>query len=655
MIKNDHPIKEKLSQVGQGMVEFALILPLLLLLLWGILEFGRLLFVYTEVSNASREAVRFAVVRGIDLSGGPRYVDCDGIREAANQATVLTRLEASNVEIGYDRGGGPIFTGCPPTEPVGFGNRVVITVTYDIRPVVLFQSIDPFKVQFTSARTIVQQGISMEGVGDKPAVPETGPPGSPELRLVLDQDACLARFEWDAVTDTDGYRLFQTVPTPTVQVNGDITATLYYPHPISMTVTNGEEFYLRGYNDAGSGPFSNIVSIGGCSGAPSQPTNLAVIDRGDDPCFGYFIWDVTPGATSYRFFSTSGGQLGGDLTTECYSGSAPCPSDPGEGVSLGNGEEFVVRAYNEFGPSLPSDPVVVDFCYPNSAPLAPTNFTFEVDEQLPYCRGHFEWNTAIGSQGYRVYQMIPPFTMTQLYTSTPSYADEYPFSGEELPLLTDGEEYFVRAYNQLGESPASNTVMIGGCTPGPEQRRFFLHTSSVSCANHDGSPPLTMDEEFPLCWGGPYDYDGGDGDPAGRLLLPGGTPFGEADLSKHLAWVSNPLPYTMEMQAGSASLKIWYINPDNGKDLDLSAYLCVFNGGYSNCIQATGVMGKSSPNWTELNLTWAGGLPEIPRLGQLALYLVQDGGPQGGLPAWLLYDSQPYPSLVSLTGTWKWP
>ncbi len=50
------------GQPGQALVEFALVLPILLLLAVGIMDFGRALFVYSEVSNAAREAVRFAAV-----------------------------------------------------------------------------------------------------------------------------------------------------------------------------------------------------------------------------------------------------------------------------------------------------------------------------------------------------------------------------------------------------------------------------------------------------------------------------------------------------------------------------------------------------------------------------------------------------------------
>jgi Flp pilus assembly protein TadG len=47
---------------GQSLVEFALILPILLVLLMGILDFGRAVAAYNSVSNAARSAARVAVV-----------------------------------------------------------------------------------------------------------------------------------------------------------------------------------------------------------------------------------------------------------------------------------------------------------------------------------------------------------------------------------------------------------------------------------------------------------------------------------------------------------------------------------------------------------------------------------------------------------------
>jgi Flp pilus assembly protein TadG len=47
---------------GQTLVEFALILPIFLLLVIGIFDFGRAVYAYNTISNAAREAVRTAIV-----------------------------------------------------------------------------------------------------------------------------------------------------------------------------------------------------------------------------------------------------------------------------------------------------------------------------------------------------------------------------------------------------------------------------------------------------------------------------------------------------------------------------------------------------------------------------------------------------------------
>lgn len=46
------------EQKGQSLVEFALVLPLLLLLICGIVDLGRLLFAYSSLNMTNQEAVR---------------------------------------------------------------------------------------------------------------------------------------------------------------------------------------------------------------------------------------------------------------------------------------------------------------------------------------------------------------------------------------------------------------------------------------------------------------------------------------------------------------------------------------------------------------------------------------------------------------------
>lgn len=50
------------SESGQELVEFALLLPLLLLLLLGIIEFGIAVFAYNTTANVGREVARYGVV-----------------------------------------------------------------------------------------------------------------------------------------------------------------------------------------------------------------------------------------------------------------------------------------------------------------------------------------------------------------------------------------------------------------------------------------------------------------------------------------------------------------------------------------------------------------------------------------------------------------
>ena len=52
---------------GQGLVEFALILPILLLILFGIIEFARILQAWLSVENGSRFGVRYAVTGDYDV------------------------------------------------------------------------------------------------------------------------------------------------------------------------------------------------------------------------------------------------------------------------------------------------------------------------------------------------------------------------------------------------------------------------------------------------------------------------------------------------------------------------------------------------------------------------------------------------------------
>jgi len=70
---------------GQSLVEFAMVLPLLVILIFGIIDFGMGLRSYISLTNATREGARFAAVGNV---AGAYPVDCDG----ATNTTVIGRV-----------------------------------------------------------------------------------------------------------------------------------------------------------------------------------------------------------------------------------------------------------------------------------------------------------------------------------------------------------------------------------------------------------------------------------------------------------------------------------------------------------------------------------------------------------------------------------
>jgi hypothetical protein len=57
-------MKKKMIFTGQTMVEFALVIPVLLLLLIGFFDLGRAVFIKSSLSNAVREGTRLGVIIG---------------------------------------------------------------------------------------------------------------------------------------------------------------------------------------------------------------------------------------------------------------------------------------------------------------------------------------------------------------------------------------------------------------------------------------------------------------------------------------------------------------------------------------------------------------------------------------------------------------
>ncbi len=149
------------------MVEFMLALPLLLLLIYGTIEVARLIFIFSSVANASRQAARYGSAAG-EIDDVSYYQDCDGIREVANRSAYITTFEEINIT--YDRGvqqdgtqipisdidPSPDVDTCPiEGETIRNGDRIIVQVRAQYQPIISIIPIEPLTIVSASARTFL--------------------------------------------------------------------------------------------------------------------------------------------------------------------------------------------------------------------------------------------------------------------------------------------------------------------------------------------------------------------------------------------------------------------------------------------------------------------------------------------------------------------
>jgi Flp pilus assembly protein TadG len=161
---------------AQAIVEFAIVLPILIFLLVGILEVGRMMFGYASVINASREAVRYASAVGYaDGTTYKKFQYCAGIREVAKRAAFLMNLSDADITISYDHGSsGTTFDTCDGSVDSGVNinsghnyDRVTVSIDTTYEPMLNLIPIPPREFDSTSSRTVL-------GIFELAAVPGAG-------------------------------------------------------------------------------------------------------------------------------------------------------------------------------------------------------------------------------------------------------------------------------------------------------------------------------------------------------------------------------------------------------------------------------------------------------------------------------------------------
>lgn len=290
---------------AQAMVEFALVLPILLLLIYGILEVGRLIFVYSSVVSSARSAARYGAATGLNAAGtAQRYQDCNGMRAAARSTAFLNEVADADITIWHDQGesvNDVVY--CAPgsatdaslTQAMILGNniRVRVEVVSQWTPIVPIVPLDPLEIRSVSARTILAnvsiavtsppQSWNPTGTGVAPASDTPTVTPSPTVTLT------------PIFTFTPSHTPTRTPsPTPTnTSISCDLRHSELKTSPFGMTIYNNASVAVTVVNiqiywnpSSPAGQKLKIIKLGGVniwsSESTATPLNVST-----------FIGDVT--------------------------------------------------------------------------------------------------------------------------------------------------------------------------------------------------------------------------------------------------------------------------------------------------------------------------------------------------------------------------
>ena len=124
-----HAFKQPQRQQGLALVEFTLVLPLLLLLLLSLGEFGRMLYQYNVLLQASRDADRYVAGKAWNSTLGAIALSSTLLTETKNVAVYGVPSQTGSAVVSG------LTTANVAVAAVG-SDHVRVTITYNFCPVI---------------------------------------------------------------------------------------------------------------------------------------------------------------------------------------------------------------------------------------------------------------------------------------------------------------------------------------------------------------------------------------------------------------------------------------------------------------------------------------------------------------------------------------
>jgi hypothetical protein len=150
------------EEQGQTIIEAAFAFLLLLLIVFCIIEGGRLLYTYHYLSYAARQGSRYAMVRGAACNNSSGMPNCPlsvpdaGEVQSYVRTTTFMGIDASQVNVTVNWGPSPSESSCSTANCNNPGDEVIVNVTYAFGTILPVPGAGSFSLHSISQRIIAQ-------------------------------------------------------------------------------------------------------------------------------------------------------------------------------------------------------------------------------------------------------------------------------------------------------------------------------------------------------------------------------------------------------------------------------------------------------------------------------------------------------------------
>ncbi|MGC8634154.1 MAG: TadE/TadG family type IV pilus assembly protein [Candidatus Limnocylindrales bacterium] len=117
------------ASVGQALVEFALVFPVLIMILFGLVHLGRAVYAYSTIANAARTGARVAIVNQTIYTASS-CTAVQSIEQCAAAQAVALGIDPASVQVQFVP-----ENAAATCTPVQLGCLAEITVPYTFRPI----------------------------------------------------------------------------------------------------------------------------------------------------------------------------------------------------------------------------------------------------------------------------------------------------------------------------------------------------------------------------------------------------------------------------------------------------------------------------------------------------------------------------------------